>query len=827
MSDEIRLRIEVNTAGAKSDVKDFAGSTRKEFGLLKGSAGKFLGAAGVAGIVATATGAVVAGMNRSIRKGKEFQSQLADLEAITGITGRQLEQLSTRSLDLSVKYGESASNIIEANKLVASQLAEKIDFNTEEGLQELQEVSEQAVVLQKAAGVDLRTAVQATTTAINQFNLPASETDRLINSIAAGAKFGAAELSDQAQTYKEAGSVASSAGLQFETLNAATQVLAANAIRGSQAGTQLRNVVLTLQNPSKLAEAGIEGVNLQTEGLSATLERLNPLLEDSAALEKLFGRESITAAQLLIKNAQAVGEMEEKVTGTNTAQEQLNVQMQTFETAQARLSAALDQQLIPAFTETGGVLQSGLETLTRWVQATGNAVRVINELSDANSAARDRAELNRLSTEAFIIARQSLIRELEKEIEAGGLSEEQEKAAADAIAEARKQLDLKRESLEKERDRLQQLIPEQERLLKANEDATVLDGKRRAEFLRTRQALAENQIALSATEAALQAFSGTQKDSVAVTEEVNEETTRVTSSYKNNKERIEQLINAEGELTRAQWEELTALVAQNNALDEQREKRQQLAELLAAGGPSAPNPEPPDIILEDEIPEITFEYDPNPIKQATDDVSVLGEAWILSAESIGRAIAQQILYAETAKEAIKGVIKALLAETIALAIRSAFRNAGPFALALAPVLAAGATKLFSSLIPSFNTGGFVPGPNQNRDIVPALLTPGEFVVRRQSAQAAPRAMQAINSSPSAARSVERFATGGRAGSFVPFMPDFDRNVSRVSSNRDIVAAIEEQTKRLEQVERRVDFNLSDFNRRFNEFKLLQEEIGRS
>ena len=101
---------------------------------------------------------------RMIIQGKEYQNALADLEAITGITGDSLERLSDNALDLSVKYGESASNIIEANKLVASQLAEKIDFGTDEGMRQLQEVSEQAVVLQKAAGVDLATAVKTLTT---------------------------------------------------------------------------------------------------------------------------------------------------------------------------------------------------------------------------------------------------------------------------------------------------------------------------------------------------------------------------------------------------------------------------------------------------------------------------------------------------------------------------------------------------------------------------------------------------------------------------------------------------------------------------------------
>ncbi|MDZ7802356.1 phage tail tape measure protein [Thiohalophilus sp.] len=206
--EEIKVSVVFATAGAKRNVKEFTGELKEmegqtkktsknasgSFANMRSSAMRNLGKAGLAGIAVAATGAVVMGFNRMMEKGKEYQNSLADLEAITGITGDQLDELSSNALDLSVKYGEAANNIIEANKLVASQLAEKIDFGTAEGLQQLQEVSEQAVVLQKAAGVDLATSVRTLTTAINQFNLPASETERLINSIAAGSKFGAAEV---------------------------------------------------------------------------------------------------------------------------------------------------------------------------------------------------------------------------------------------------------------------------------------------------------------------------------------------------------------------------------------------------------------------------------------------------------------------------------------------------------------------------------------------------------------------------------------------------------------------------------------------------------
>ncbi|MFZ9740596.1 MAG: phage tail tape measure protein [Candidatus Nanopelagicaceae bacterium] len=51
-------------------------------------------------------------------------------------------------------------------------------------------------------------------------------------------------------------------------------------------------------------------------------------------------------------------------------------------------------------------------------------------------------------------------------------------------------------------------------------------------------------------------------------------------------------------------------------------------------------------------------------------------------------------------------------------------------------------------IPKLNDGGpaaWVPGPNINADVVPAMLTPGEYVIRRSVAQADPAGMEMLNS----------------------------------------------------------------------------------
>lgn len=869
------------------------------FDRLKKSANSTLGKAGLVSLYAGAGIAAGTMVRRTISVGREFEQQLADLEAITGITGKQLEDLGDQALETSVKYGESAANIIEANKLVASQLAEKIDFGTAEGAAELAKVSEEAIVLQKAAGVDLPTAVKTLTTAINQFNLPASESARIINSIAAGSKFGAAEVGAQAEAYKQAGSVAAGANLSFEQLNATVQVLAANAITGSQAGTNIRGVLLSLQNSAKLVEAGIEGVSLETDGYAGTLETLKPLLQDTVALEKLFGRENIASARILIQNSESVAEMTEKVTGGNVAYEQAAVQMDTYNGAADRLGAVINAQLIPAFLEQGGATVQLMNWTADLIQEFSGGLSVINDWLDAFSDVRDEMKLTSNITTNQISAIANLRKELAAAAEQGELTAAQEKELRDAYEASNEQLFKSITPLQQkinnqiaERTGLEQRLE----LLKENlgwEEKTneeLLNSKSTAgDLVKQIQALnmqiGNNQDQLTRLISEYQAGTVSFEeflDALITTNEATElqaeKVQTLGAQFKENKERIDELISSTEDLSQAELSELQSLTAQNEAIQEQINRRKELAQLGSDLRPDVENPEPIVIPLEldtsaldrmvDEglvnldvplksIDDILTElnqdvaqyvemsqmlgdhsgdmefamqrteqamqelidngYHPQSAEiqnliaqlqelqaeyQRTEEVNYLanfaGEQLagaitgihsvsqsldaqkdrILDRAAADKAAAksaaerariearaqEEISQAESeAKDRRKQIIRESITASITEAAITQFGKViktlpFPFNVIVAPIAAAAVAVGMDRLM-NFNTGGKVPGPSsETKDTIPAILTPGEFVIRKDSANAAPNALQAMNEDPAAAAQVERFVS---------------------------------------------------------------------
>ncbi|MEQ9091778.1 MAG: phage tail tape measure protein [Balneola sp.] len=451
--------------------------------------------------------AVQRGVSRAIEKGKEFEQQLASLEAITGITGEQLDRLGNTSLELSAKYGVAASNIIEANKLVASQLAQKIDFGTEEGFQQLQKVSEQAVVLSQAAGIQLSDAVATTTSIINQFNLSAEESVRVINTLAAGAKFGAAEVPEIGRALVNSGAAAAAAEQEIETVNAAIQVLAANGQIGERAGTALRAIFIKLQTESKkLAELGLGEVDIKANGLVNTLKQLQPVVEDTTALNQIFGAEAINQVQILIRNAESVADLTEKVTGSNVAYEQAAVRLDTFEGASNQLTETINSKLIVAFTESDGVLVKLIKTLTVWVEQTAFAVGVINDFFDAYSEMRGEIDQNntvlRIQTQRLVENKNALL----EQISTAEKGSEQEALLYENLENVERALVRRRRELEKNKKELEDGILAQTKnvaLIKEQETGLF---KNTARIEESEQVLASLKIQYRGAESALNTF---------------------------------------------------------------------------------------------------------------------------------------------------------------------------------------------------------------------------------------------------------------------------------------------------------------------------------
>lgn len=308
--------------------------------------------AGVAGRLAGFAGAGLS-LGAIITTTREYGQALSDLSAITGATGAQLKTLDEAAQEMGRSTEYSASQAVEALKLMASAKPELLQ--TANGLTA---ATKSALTLAQAAGSTLPDATRTLALSLNQFGAGAQEADRYINVLAAGAKFGASEIADTAAAIKNGGVAAAQAGVGFETLNAAIQVLAEREIKGGEAGTALRNVILSLEKGTD------KTLKPSVVGLSGALENLSKKNLSTAQAVKLFGVENINAASVLVDNRSKLDALTQALTGTQTAHEQAAIRVNNLNGDIMGLTSAFEGMIIKIGQSSTGPLRSGIQSVT-------------------------------------------------------------------------------------------------------------------------------------------------------------------------------------------------------------------------------------------------------------------------------------------------------------------------------------------------------------------------------------------------------------------------------------------------------------------------------
>ncbi|MDN6088193.1 MAG: phage tail tape measure protein [Enterobacterales bacterium] len=309
---------------------------------IAGMAGRLAGFAGVGlslGAIITTT--------------REYGQALSDLSAITGVTGAQLKTLDDAAQEMGRSTEYSASQAVEALKLMASAKPELLQ--TADGLTA---ATKSALTLAQAAGSTLPDATRTLALSLNQFGAGAQEADRYINVLAAGAKFGASEIADTAAAIKNGGVAAAQAGVGFETLNAAIQVLAEREIKGGEAGTALRNVIISLEKGTD------KTLKPSVVGLSGALENLSKKNLSTAQAVKMFGVENINAASVLVDNRNKLDALTHSLTGTQTAHEQAAIRVNNLNGDVMGLTSAFEGLIIKVGQSSTGPMRSGIQSIT-------------------------------------------------------------------------------------------------------------------------------------------------------------------------------------------------------------------------------------------------------------------------------------------------------------------------------------------------------------------------------------------------------------------------------------------------------------------------------
>lgn len=305
----------------------------------------------------------------------EYEKGLDELQAITGVTADELVGFEAAAREISnIDFGganisNSTTDILNAFKLVGSAKPELLG-----SADALKEVTKQAIILSKASGDSLEASVSALTSTLGQFGLAGSESGRIINELAAGSQVGAVEVPALTRSLQQFGATA--AGLNVDTTEsiALIETLGTFKVPEEQIGTSLRNILTTLAAPRALSKEAQDilvqnGVNLsiledKNTSLINKLREFAKIQDDSTALVKVFGKESLNAGQVLLKNISTFEEYTRAIKGTDTANEQAAINSDNLASRIEELRNTFNDYLKDLFANGSPVFSFVVQALT-------------------------------------------------------------------------------------------------------------------------------------------------------------------------------------------------------------------------------------------------------------------------------------------------------------------------------------------------------------------------------------------------------------------------------------------------------------------------------
>jgi TP901 family phage tail tape measure protein len=273
----------------------------------------FQGIAKIGGYAAAFVG-ISTSIHAAVTANMEFEKSLSSLRSLTGVSAQELNYFRAEAVKMAMDSTQSAVAMVDAYKLIGSQMPELL-----KNKEALSATARAAVTLAEAAEIDVPTAAKALTGSLNQMGASSASASEYINILAAASQQGSADIPYLNRAIENAGGTASAVGIKFNELVAAIEAIAPRITDASSAGTNLRNIFLTLEASAD------NNLKPSVVGLSTAIDNLSKKNLNATELTKMFGKESVTAAIALLQEKDAFDKLRVGIEGTNTAQEQARI----------------------------------------------------------------------------------------------------------------------------------------------------------------------------------------------------------------------------------------------------------------------------------------------------------------------------------------------------------------------------------------------------------------------------------------------------------------------------------------------------------------------
>lgn len=321
-----------------------------------------------------------------VKVGADFEQTLTNAAAkFPGGIRRGTEAF--RALEMAAKQTGKTTEFSASQSAEALNFLAMAGFDAESAIAALPGV----VNLATAAQVDLATATDVASDALGAFGLMTKDAAQLgtnlarVNDVIARTTTSAnTTVESLFETIKDGAPVATTAGASLETFAALAGEMANAGIKGSQAGTTLKNVFLGLSAPTAGASKILRRLGVQTADTEGNMRDVIDILEDlgksldglgtaqrSGVLEGIFGKIPIAGVNVLLASgSDRLREYRAQLEGAEGASRNMADTMRDTVLGRFRsLMSAVEGVKIELFSMNRGPLAETIDFLTEWVRA--------------------------------------------------------------------------------------------------------------------------------------------------------------------------------------------------------------------------------------------------------------------------------------------------------------------------------------------------------------------------------------------------------------------------------------------------------------------------
>src|SRR5690625_2951782 len=195
------------------------------------------------------------GLGIAVKTAADFESSMSNVKAISGATGDEFNSLRDKAIEMGNATMFSASESADAMANLA-----QMGWKTDDILSGI----EHTLNLAAAGGLELADSALIMANTMNQFNLEASEAERVADVLALTASSAGTNVTEMGDAMQYAGANAAAAGMSIEDTAAFIGILGDAGITGSKAGTTFNAMLRDLK---KNAEDGAVAVGEQSIAL--------------------------------------------------------------------------------------------------------------------------------------------------------------------------------------------------------------------------------------------------------------------------------------------------------------------------------------------------------------------------------------------------------------------------------------------------------------------------------------------------------------------------------------------------------------------------------